>query len=277
LSSRFNFQQCARSVVDDRRALRMTVQCCLPHLVALRYDNFMPLYFETNDTQMISLDRRAVVLSLFAATLANKANAQVAEFGRFLDDLSVNLLAEAPKMQLRERFRYEDPSHRVWTTRKGWIVDGASIPRWLWNVIGGPLNGNYRNASVIHDYYCDTRETTWQATHRVFYWAMRAGGVSESQAQMMYAGVLAGGPRWYDDQYVTLRKTTQECNDDVCREREKEVTEKRSFTPTYALSEAQQIKKMLDEVRKSPKPSVSALEELIKPLVAMKFPIELRF
>src|SRR5712692_9140850 len=33
----------------------------------------------------------------------------------------------------------------------------ASIPRAFWSVIGGPLEGQYRNASVFHDVACDQK------------------------------------------------------------------------------------------------------------------------
>jgi hypothetical protein len=38
----------------------------------------------------------------------------------------------------------------ILTTPKGFITDGASIPRFFWRVIGGPF-GRYRTAAVPHD------------------------------------------------------------------------------------------------------------------------------
>ncbi len=80
----------------------------------------------------------------------------------------------------------------------GTKVDGASIPQALWSLIGGPFEGKYRDASVIHDYYCDVRLKSWRTVHRVFYNAMRVSGVSEARAKLMYAAVFFGGPRWSD-------------------------------------------------------------------------------
>ena len=45
-------------------------------------------------------------------------------------------------------------------------------------LIGGPFEGKYRVASIIHDYYRDVRSRPWQDVHRVFYEAMLASGVS---------------------------------------------------------------------------------------------------
>ncbi len=47
---------------------------------------------------------------------------------------------------------------------QGAIVDGASIPRMFWSIIGGLFDEGYRDASIIHDWYCDKRLRTWQAT-----------------------------------------------------------------------------------------------------------------
>jgi hypothetical protein len=89
-----------------------------------------------------------------------------------------------------------DPKGKKWDAPKGVTVNGASIPQAFWSIIGGPWDGKYREASVIHDYYCDTRSEPWQDVHRTFYTAMRANGVEEVRAKMMYAAVYRFGPRW---------------------------------------------------------------------------------
>jgi Protein of unknown function (DUF1353) len=54
----------------------------------------------------------------------------------------------------------------------------------------------YRNASVVHDVACDTRDHPWQDVHRMFYEACRAGGVGEQKAKLVYAAVYHFGPKW---------------------------------------------------------------------------------
>ncbi|HEY4294778.1 DUF1353 domain-containing protein [Luteibacter sp.] len=100
------------------------------------------------------------------------------------------------EMRLEADFTYVDPANLTWVSPKGAVVDGASIPRPAWPFIGGPFEGRYREASVIHDVACDQRIKPWQAVHRVFYEAMRTSGVDIVRAKIMYAAVLAGGPRW---------------------------------------------------------------------------------
>jgi len=99
-------------------------------------------------------------------------------------------------MQLNEDFAYISPSGKRWDAPNGSIVDGASIPQVFWTVVGGPFEGQYRNASVVHDVACVKRSEKWEDVHRMFYYAMRAGGVSESRAALMYAAVYKFGPRW---------------------------------------------------------------------------------
>lgn len=108
------------------------------------------------------------------------------------------LLEDGRIIMLLEDFSYIDPQGVNWTAPKGAQADGASIPRALWTVLGGPLEGRYRDASIIHDFYCSRRNKPWKSVHRVFYDAMITSRVSKAKAKLMYAGVYLGGPRWSD-------------------------------------------------------------------------------
>jgi hypothetical protein len=99
-------------------------------------------------------------------------------------------------MKLVEEFSFTDISNVVWTVPAGTVVDGASIPPFFWNTIGPPFVGDYRRASVVHDYYCDQKTRPWKKVHRMFYEASLAGGVNDTKAKIMYAAVYARGPRW---------------------------------------------------------------------------------
>ena len=80
-------------------------------------------------------------------------------------------------MTLLTELRYTDPHGEVWVAPIGSVVDGASIPRYLWSVMGGPFEGRYRNASVLHDVAYGERKRPWQDCDRMFYYAMRCSGV----------------------------------------------------------------------------------------------------
>jgi uncharacterized membrane protein YgcG len=116
--------------------------------------------------------------------------------GKYEGRAVVELLDDGRRVQLAGPFSYIDPNDKRWDVPKDAIVDGASIPRVLWTLIGGPFEGKYRNASIIHDWYCDLRSRPWKQVHRMFFDAMITSSVPTKKARLLYAGVYLGGPRW---------------------------------------------------------------------------------
>ncbi len=99
-------------------------------------------------------------------------------------------------MTLLNQLRYTDPKGQVWIAPTGSQVDGASIPRSLWSFMGGPFEGKYRNASVLHDVAYDRHERPWQDCDRMFYNAMRCSGVGPVEAKTMYYALYRFGRHW---------------------------------------------------------------------------------
>jgi hypothetical protein len=99
-------------------------------------------------------------------------------------------------MTLLSELRYTDPKGVVWIAPAGSVVDGASIPRVLWSLMGGPFDGKYRNASVLHDVAYDQHTHSWQQCDRMFYNAMRCSGVSPLEAKTMYYALYRHGRHW---------------------------------------------------------------------------------
>lgn len=116
--------------------------------------------------------------------------------GKYVGDVQVELLKDGRKVKLLTTLKYIDPAGVEWIAPAGWVVDGASIPQVAWSVIGGPLEGKYRDASVIHDVACDQKVKPWNSVHEVFYYAMLTSGVDTTTAKIMYAAVFHFGPRW---------------------------------------------------------------------------------
>ncbi|MGB7344641.1 MAG: DUF1353 domain-containing protein [Pirellulaceae bacterium] len=119
-----------------------------------------------------------------------------ANFGRFEGEIVATWAENGRDMILRDTFRYVDSTNREWTAPAGSVVNGASIPGAFWSVIGGPFEGKYRNASVVHDVGCEEMRESWEDVHRMFYEACRCGGVDDYKAKMMYYAVYHFGPRW---------------------------------------------------------------------------------
>lgn len=154
--------------------------------------------------------RSTTALCLLAAVCLGVPGASAGrprQEGQFVGRVVVEWLhpagGQARDMRLVESFGFHDPAETEWTVPNGTVVNGASIPRVLWALVGSPFIGNYRRASVVHDYYCQARTRPWEAVHRMFYDAMLAGGVSASRAKTMYGVVYASGPRWDSTGTVT--------------------------------------------------------------------------
>lgn len=95
-------------------------------------------------------------------------------------------------MMLLDDFWYIDPDERKWMAPRGSIIDGASIPQPLWNMIGSPYTDDYRRASIVHDIACKDPNVNRKDADEMFREACLAGGCSLSQAKILYLGVRFG-------------------------------------------------------------------------------------
>lgn len=128
--------------------------------------------------------------------LITLATAQTEDHGTFIGRLVTEWLDDGRNMKLVDSFGYKSGDESVWKVPSGTVVNGASIPQFLWSFIGSPFGDKYRKASVIHDYYCETRTRDWRRVHKVFYEAMLDSGVTTGKAWLMYEAVNRFGPRW---------------------------------------------------------------------------------
>jgi len=172
---------------------------------------------------------RTGTIALLAVMASAHSPAGQEFFGDFLDRLRGTFVTQAPRpvFKLEQPFRFRDPNGMLWSAPAGVEVDGASIPQAFWSIIGGPFEGAYINASVIHDHYCTTRARTAHDTHRNFYYGMRASGVSKWQAKLMHWAVSLFGPSWTITNRVIMQQDCRprpdrsiECNSAPRMERE---------------------------------------------------------
>ena len=140
----------------------------------------------------------AIAVALLSCT--PEATAQDKKCGYFEGDVVAKFLnpPEDRLIQLVAPYEYIDTACRRWFVPSGTKVDGASIPSVFWSIIGGPFEGLYRNASVIHDYYCEKRTRKAPDVHKVFFDAMLQSGVEKKKANLMYLAVKKFGPYWPD-------------------------------------------------------------------------------
>jgi hypothetical protein len=150
------------------------------------------------------------VLALFC--VLRSAPAAADSYGSYVGRVVVQWNDDGRSMTLIEPFAYVDPKGVRWEAPVGTRIDGASIPRFAWSIVGGPFEGKYRASSVVHDVACNERRRDWQDVHLMFHKAMLASGVDERIALIMYAAVYHFGPRWPREVMQTIKATA---GDDV--------------------------------------------------------------
>ncbi len=104
-------------------------------------------------------------------------------------------LLDGINWEVREPFEYRvgsEDSNEVIRIPKGFITDGASIPKIFWSIIGGPW-GKYGYAAVVHDYLYHTKKYTRKKSDQIFLEAMKVLGVSWWKRRIMYQAVRWAG------------------------------------------------------------------------------------
>jgi hypothetical protein len=146
------------------------------------------------------------LFSVLAGCASNKSSAELSaaeqtiagatKWGHYSGDPITKWNPDGLTMTLLTELRYTDPHGEVWVAPIGSVVDGASIPRYLWSIMGGPFEGKYRNASVLHDVAYGEHNRPWWDCDRMFYNAMRCSGVSAAEAKTMYYALYKFGHHW---------------------------------------------------------------------------------
>lgn len=130
--------------------------------------------------------------------------ARAADWGHFSGSVDTRWDEDGVTMILLDELRYTDPYGVVWIAPVGSRVNGASIPRAFWSLIGGPFEGKYRNASVLHDVAYDQQSRPWEEVDRMFYNAMRCSGVGVVTAKTMYYALRRHGRHWKHKQALPV-------------------------------------------------------------------------
>lgn len=100
------------------------------------------------------------------------------------------------KIKLLSDFGFQDPAGKKWIAQKGAELDGSSFTPLFEQMVGLPFVGEHRRASVLHDYYSRQLNEPWRDVRRMYYAALLAEGMSESEAKTAYAVLYGAGMRW---------------------------------------------------------------------------------
>lgn len=129
------------------------------------------------------------------ATDARHARAGT-DWGYFSGPVETRWDDDGLNMTVLNELRYTDPKGVVWIAPAGSRVNGASVPRAFWSIIGGPFEGRYRKPSVLHDVAYTEQSRPWQEADQMFYNAMRCAGVGSVEAKTMYYALYRHGRHW---------------------------------------------------------------------------------
>lgn len=75
----------------------------------------------------------------------------------------------------------------------GFIFDGASIPRFLWRVVGHPFNSRYITAACVHDYLYQTAKLSRRDSDRLFLCLLIYYNVNIILALLMFIAIRLFG------------------------------------------------------------------------------------
>ena len=94
-------------------------------------------------------------------------------------------------------FNYEvrKLGHRI-IIAKGFVFDGASIPRVFWLSTGCPFRPRYRAATVVHDYLYSIKSDR-KLADQIFKQMLLDAGVSKVKTAMMYRSLRMFGKKFW--------------------------------------------------------------------------------
>lgn len=148
-------------------------------------------------SKRINMEREAARSGKKLDREASKAKpARASNWGHYNGPIETRWEDDGINMVLLSELRYTDPYGEVWVAPAGARVNGASIPQAFWSLIGGPFDGKYRNASVLHDVAYTDQARPFEDADRMFYNAMRCSGVGVVTAKTMYYALRRHGRHW---------------------------------------------------------------------------------
>ena len=118
---------------------------------------------------------------------------------QFIGELILEPFDDERTWKLQQKFQYQsDLLGCAITVPKGFVTDGASVPRIFWNL--RPPFGLYGEAAVIHDYLYRWQRFTRRQSDDTFLEGMRVKGTPKLIYMVIWAAVrLFGASAWRRD------------------------------------------------------------------------------
>lgn len=109
-------------------------------------------------------------------------------------DLVLNFVSRSDSSILMSDLEYQNKKYKV-SVKKGLETDGASIPKFLWSIVGSPYLGSYRKAAIIHDGLYRTHKLSKTKSDFLFLEMMKSQNVHFLKRHLIFLGVFLFG--WF--------------------------------------------------------------------------------
>lgn len=116
------------------------------------------------------------------------------------EDLDVRML-EGNKLLLLENFSFTSKNGTVYIAKKGFVFDGASIPRYFWVLIGHPFSSKYVRSALIHDLLYGSKALSREDADSLFKEMLEVDRVSSWKVPVMYRAVRVSGASSFEKPY----------------------------------------------------------------------------
>jgi len=109
--------------------------------------------------------------------------------GHINGELDISPTSNKRKWKTNSEVTYTSDDGDTVLVPKGFIMDGASIPKIFWPFVGHPYMGNYARAALVHDYLYVSHKLTKEKADLIFLDIMKIDGVKPWRRTVMYYAV----------------------------------------------------------------------------------------
>lgn len=139
-----------------------------------------------------------IVLVAFCAKDARFADGEEFVSGTFEGRVVLERLDAPffPTMRLKEELLFRQTGGGTWVVPANAIVDGRSMPKLFFSLIGHPFESGFLKTAITYDYAVKAKVRRWTDAQRMFVEGVVVEGVATIEAKAMYMLLHATGSRW---------------------------------------------------------------------------------
>jgi len=111
--------------------------------------------------------------------------------------LKVDVIAKGRDRRIAEDFTYENDKYKI-TLKRGFVTNGASIPKIFWSILSSPFDGPIIYAACVHDGLYTKRTLPRKECDKLLIEMARENGYSKIKSFLVYNAVrIFGGSHWH--------------------------------------------------------------------------------